>query len=356
MHRRRIALRAARCPARHAAIAAVLASALIAANAAAGVKTDIVLFKNGDRLTGEVKTLDRGKISFDTDAAGVIKLEWDDIEQLYSNTTFEVALDNGERLYGSLAETTRHNEIRLQTDSTALDLPIATVVRMTPIKSTIIDRMNMNIDVGYSLAKANKLESSNLSYDFAYREEKRQITFSLDSSTSNSENDPSSTRMFTSLGYRRFLQARSWDPFGIAQFERNDELGIDRRTSAGGGMSRWIRDTNQNRIAFSGGLIRSLEDDHGSTETKSDTEALVAMDFEWFRYDTPQLDVATKFSVYNRLSGSREPRGNLDVNFKWEIFKDFYWSFSFYYTFDRQSETGEPTNDYGSFVSLGWKL
>ena len=354
MHRRRIA--AEHSPAPLVIAAAILAATLAAATAAAGAKTDVIAFKNGDRLTGEVKSLDRGKVSFDTDAAGVIKVEWDDIEQLFSKTTFEIALENGERLYGAIVETTRPSEIRLQTNSTTLDLPIATVVRMTPIKSTIIDRMNMNVDVGYSLAKANKLESSNLSYDFAYREEKRQITFSFDSSTSNSENDPSSTRMFTNLAYRRFLQARSWDPFGIAQFERNDELGIDRRTSAGGGMSRWIRDTNQNRIAFSGGLIRSLEDDHGSTETKSDTEALVAMDFEWFRYDTPQLDVSTKFTVYNRLSGTREPRGNLDVNFKWEIFKDFYWSFSFYYTFDKQTETGEPTNDYGSFVSLGWKL
>jgi uncharacterized protein DUF481 len=348
--------RFARSPLRLLRAGAMLAAVSAAGAATAGVKTDVISFKNGDRLTGEVKSLDRGKISFDTDAAGVIKVEWDDIEQLFSNTTFEIALDNGERLYGALVETTRPSEIRLQTDSATLDLPIATVVRMTPIKSTIIDRMNMNVDVGYSLAKANKLESSNLSYDFAYREEKRQITFSLDSSTSNSENDPSSTRMFTSLGYRRFLQARSWDPFGIAQFERNDELGIDRRESVGGGMSRWLRDTNQNRIAFGGGLIRSLEDDHGSTETKSDTEALISMDFEWFRYDTPQLDVSTKFTVYNRLSGTREPRGNLDVNFKWEIFKDFYWSFSFYYTFDKQTETGEPTNDYGSFVSLGWKL
>jgi hypothetical protein len=337
-----------------------LASAFIAGLAFTGVasadKSDIILFKNGDRLTGELKTLDRGKISFDTDATGVIKVEWDDIEQLYSHTTFEVALQNGERLYGALAETTRRNEIRLQTDSTALDLPIDTVVRMTPIKSTIIDRMNMSVDLGYSLAKANKLEQSNLSYDFAYREEKRQITFSFDGSTSSSENDPPSTRVFSNFGYRRFLETFNWDPFAIGQIERNDELGIDRRVSVGGGMSRWLRDTNQSRIAFGGGLIRSWEDDNAALETQQDTEALVAMDFEWFRYDTPQLDVSTKFTLYNRLSGSREPRGNLDVNFKWEIFKDFYWSFSFYYTFDKQQETGVATNDYGSFVSLGWKL
>ena len=351
-----------RSPARLAAYPArlVLASAIVAGLAftsiASAAKSDIILFKNGDRLTGEVKTLDRGKVSFDTDATGVIKIEWDDIEQLYSNTTFEVALDNGDRLYGSLAETTRHNEVRLQTDTTTLDLPLGTVVRMTPIKATVLDRMEMSVDIGYSLAKASKLEQSNLSYDFAYREEKRLITLSFDSSTSSSENDPPSTRVFTNLGYRRFLDTLTWDPFAVGQLERNDELGIDRRVSVGGGMSRWLRDTNNSRIAFGGGLIRSREDANGVAETKEDTEALIAMDFEWFHYDEPELDVSTKFTLYNRLSGTREPRGNLDVSFKWEIFKDFYWSFSFYYTFDQQHETGAATTDYGSFVSLGWKL
>jgi hypothetical protein len=356
MYRHAIVRFAARWPARPALASAVLCGLLAAGAATAADKSDIILFKNGDRLTGEVKTLDRGKISFDTNATGVIKVEWDDIEQLYSATTFEVALENGERLYGSLAETTRHNELRLQTDTTTLDLPIITVVRMTPIKATIIDRMNMSVDIGYSLAKANKLEQSNVSYDFGYREEKRQITFSFDGSTSSSEHDAPSTRVFSDLTYRRFLSGYTWDPFGISQIERNDELGIDRRVSFGGGMSRWLRDTNQSRIAFGGGLIRSWEDDNMTTETKVDTEALVAMDFEWFRYDEPELDVSTKFTLYNRLSGTREPRGNLDTSFKWEIFKDFYWSFSFYYTFDKQTETGTPTNDYGSFVSFGWKL
>jgi hypothetical protein len=355
MYRRSFARPAAGCPAR-LVLAPVFLAGLAFAGGASAAKSDIILFKNGDRLTGEVKTLDRGKVSFDTDATGVIKVEWDDIEQLYSNTTFEVALEDGERLYGSLAETTRHNEVRLQTETSALDLPIDTVVRMTPIKATVLDRMEMSVDIGYSLAKANKLEQSNLGYDFSYREEKRLVTFSFDGSTSSSENDPPSTRVFTNLSYRRFLDTLTWDPFAVAQLERNDELGIDRRASVGGGMSRWLRDTNNSRIAFGGGLIRSWEDTNGVAESKEDTEALIAMDFEWFRYDTPQLDVSTKFTLYNRLSGSREPRGNLDVSFKWEIFKDFYWSFSFYYTFDQQHETGSATNDYGSFVSLGWKL
>ena len=204
--------------------AALLASIAVIATASAAAKTDIMLFKNGDRLTGEVKSLDRGKVSFDTDAAGVIKVEWDDIGQLYSPATFEVALEDGERLYGSLVDTTRPSEIRLHTDTTTLDLPIGTVVRLTPIKSTLIDRMEISVDVGaITLAKANKLEQTNVGYDFGYRDEKREINFSLDGSTSSSENDPPSTRVFSNFGYRRLNGDRVWDPFGIAQFERNDE-------------------------------------------------------------------------------------------------------------------------------------
>src|SRR5205814_6083799 len=94
--------RLARCPIRPLCTGAILAAVLVAGAASAGDKTDVISFKNGDRLTGEVKSLDRGKISFDTDAAGVIKVEWDDIEQLFSTTTYEVTLQNGERLYGTL--------------------------------------------------------------------------------------------------------------------------------------------------------------------------------------------------------------------------------------------------------------
>ena len=35
-------------------------------------KTDIVLLKNGDRVTGEVKSLERGKLTLSTDSMGTV--------------------------------------------------------------------------------------------------------------------------------------------------------------------------------------------------------------------------------------------------------------------------------------------
>jgi hypothetical protein len=224
---------------------------------------------------------------------------------------------------------------------------------MAPIQAKVIDRIEMSVDAGYSVAKANDLEQKAVSYDFEYRDQRRHVTFNIDSSLSNSENDPSSERAFVNFAYRRFRPSGVWDPFGIGQVESNDELSVDLRQTFGAGMTRWLRDTNASRISFGSGLAYSSEDDFASTETKSDVEALVTMDLEWFHYDEPELDVSTQINLFKRLSGSKEPRGNLDVSLRWEIFKDFFWGFSLYYTFDRQSDT---TTDYGAFTSLGWKL
>ena len=58
----------------HRCLAAYLLTAALTTLLAATAhgQSDIALFKNGDRLTGEIKSLDRGKVSFDTPTTGVI--------------------------------------------------------------------------------------------------------------------------------------------------------------------------------------------------------------------------------------------------------------------------------------------
>ena len=62
------------------ALATVFAFVSLSASAAA--KTDIVIVVNGDSLTGEVKSLERGRLRFKTDATDTISIEWDDVAWL----------------------------------------------------------------------------------------------------------------------------------------------------------------------------------------------------------------------------------------------------------------------------------
>ena len=69
---------------------------------ASAQKTDIVTLANGDRITGEVSTLDRGRLEYKTDDEGTIYLEWDKIATVTSTAQFEVGTSDGRRFVGSL--------------------------------------------------------------------------------------------------------------------------------------------------------------------------------------------------------------------------------------------------------------
>lgn len=325
--------------------------------AAYAQKDDRVVLTNGDHLTGEIKSLERGKLSFDTDAADVISIRWDQVAQLVSNKNFEITIDDGRQFFGSLVEGTEPGTVRLQTDVQSPDFQVIRVVRMTPIEGRLIDRIEMSADAGYSITKATGVSQTNFGYNFDYRGEERLVTFDLDVTTSSSEDRDDSVRTRASFAYRRFLDNRDWDPLALAQLERNDELGLSRRKTVGGGMSTWITDTNNRRMSFFGGLVYSTEQTTDSPEKDDSVEAAIGLDAEWFRYETPELDVSTQFAVFQRLSGEDRTRGNLDVDFRWELVKDFFWGFNVYYSFDSSTEvTDAESTDYGIVTSLGWKF
>lgn len=78
-------------------------------------KTDIVYLKNGDRITGEVKSMGRGKLELSTDHMGTLFIEWEQILQLTSNTSQAVELTNGQRFYGSLEKSEDENTVVVNT-------------------------------------------------------------------------------------------------------------------------------------------------------------------------------------------------------------------------------------------------
>ena len=46
---------------------------------ALAAKTDVLVLRNGDRLTGEVDVLERGKLQFKMDDMGTLQIEWDKV-------------------------------------------------------------------------------------------------------------------------------------------------------------------------------------------------------------------------------------------------------------------------------------
>jgi hypothetical protein len=326
-------------------------------SAAALAQNDVVVIANEGRLIGEIRSLDRGKLRFKTDATDTIQIDWTNVASLVSDQSFLVTLSDGRQLFGTWSESGTDSVLRLNLEEAQLDLPLLLVTRMTPIEGRLVDRIDMSVDLGYNASKANAVSQTDFSFSFNYRSEERLISMNVDASRSSSASQENSLRENNTIGYRRFAVDRNWDPQGFGAIERNDQLGLDRRMTIGGGMSRWLTDTNSRRINFTGGVVFTRENEAQALESDQSLEAVAGMTLDWFRYDDPELDVAVRLTLFNRLSKESRTRGNLDVDLRWELINDFFWGFSLYYSFNTEP-TGVDTSreDYGIVTSVGWSF
>ncbi len=332
----------------------VLASLLVGASQFASAETDVVFFHNGDRLTGEVKSLERAILRFKTAATDTISIEWDDVAYLSSDQNIQVETEDGRRFLGHLSGTPKLNTVTVETESGPVDLEIQRVVLMTPIEEKGISRLDGDVTAGYNFTKASEIEQLLLGLEMNFRTETRIISIQADASLSNSQDSESSQRQSFNLQYRRLLPKR-WLVGSLFTMERNDELGLDLRTSIGGGGGRILRRTYQSTVLLEGGLMVSRENVRGSTTDKDTLEAFGIVTWDWFRLDTPELDFSTSLQVIPNLTDTGRVRAEWDIDFKWEMIDDLFWQLNIYNSFDSDPVAeGAERNDYGISTSVGW--
>src|SRR5262245_46619732 len=95
-------------------------------------RIDVVTLANGDRITGEVVRLDRGRLEFKTDDAGTLNLEWDKLTSVVAARLVEVTTTDGRSFLGSLTATVSRSIAITSTDTT-VTLPMSEVTRITTI-------------------------------------------------------------------------------------------------------------------------------------------------------------------------------------------------------------------------------
>ena len=134
---------------------AVVCSAAGVRDTFAAVKTDIVELVNGDRITCEIKKLDRGKLTVKTDGLGTISIEWDDILHITSKARLRRpacvrGTGRSARLSGPTSEPSMSSR-GAQTERFAL----GDIVRIAPLGGTFWRRLDGSISAGFSFTEAN---------------------------------------------------------------------------------------------------------------------------------------------------------------------------------------------------------
>jgi hypothetical protein len=322
-------------------------------------RIDVVTLANGDRITGEVKRLERGQLEFTTDDAGTLYLEWDKLISVVATTRYvEVLTTDGRRLFGSLGQAAPR-EVAVTTPEGTTPVLMSEVTLITPIGTSLWRKLDGSIDLGFSYTKSSGIAQLNLNWDTVYRKPASSLRFSA--SVTETKQDPKAGDDVSDEDDRGSIEAsylwypwQHWFVTGGARFEANKSLGLKLRSQLGGAVGPRLLNTNRAQMTLGAGLV--VNDEQGvDVERTQNAEGLVTFNTSYYTYDRPRTNVDLSVSYYPNLSDWGRRRLQLDAALRREVFKDFFVSLSAFDSFDSRPPNEEADkNDFGIVFSVGW--
>jgi hypothetical protein len=334
----------------------VLAVLLLPVPLLARPKTDVVFLDNGDRVTCEMKKLERGKLTVSTDGSGTITIKWSRIVGLQSTFLFQIELQSGERYIGRFDLPPELGKIAVDDGEAEETVDVYRVVSMVPIEATIWSRLKGSIDAGYDFTQANTATTWSASAEVNHRTPRLETNLSFESSVKEQEGAENTNRQNLIAQVNRYFENR-WFAAFIWQAEKSANQGLDLRGLMGGGIGRKLLQTNRSNIALVGGAAFSREKFEDSPDYESNAELVAALGLETFRFDSPELDLSASLVVLPNVKTWGRYRLQANGKARIEIVRNLYWSLTIYESFDSDppSETSRR-NDFGINTSVGWSF
>jgi hypothetical protein len=316
-------------------------------------KTDVIVLNNGDRLTAEIKSLERGRMTLKTDALSTVSVHWGDVISVKSARTFEVEVASGLRYYGSLATAAPQYVLVQGQSGTNQTLALLDIVRLSPLEGSFWARLDGSIDLGFNYTEASRQTQWTLNASVQQRR-RAFVNKGTVSSQLTHLQDSQQTRNSLAAQSQRFLRDR-WFTAGVGQVQQDGSLGLDYRTVIGGVAGRYVLQNSHTTFAVFSGLGYTHERFSGDQADNS-AEALAGIDWQWFSPGDTDTDLSTSVLTYYNITGRARARLELNSSFKREVVKNLYWSLNGFDSFDSSPPGDQKKNDFGVTLSLGWSF
>jgi hypothetical protein len=342
--------------------AAILLSLLFVAPLFARDKTDVLVMKNGDHLTCEIKGLDQGVlyVSFDY-ILGTSSVQWSKVAYLESKQLFVVKTADGSAYTGSLSTAESEEKRPVQIDvleATGKEAELARteIVKMGQTSDKFWQRFSGDLNSGIIYSKGNQTTQYNVGADLAYLRERWSANASYDSTLSSSSGTSSAaTRNQLDLAGQRLLRWNNWFYTGLASFLQSSEQDIRLQSNIGGGIGRYLKNTNRSTIALIGGLAwqsTKYDQAQGAVPTQNVAAAMIGGEMKFFKFNKTNLDITA--TAFPALSVPGRIYVNTNATYYIKITGDLSWNVSFYGNWDNQPPPHLSGSDYGTSSGLSF--
>ena len=327
--------------------------AFLAASPLSAQKVDTLVIRNGDRIVGEIKALDRGALTYKTDDVGILTIKWDKIDRIVSPRYFEVEDQSGRRYYGNLQASGADGRMVVAVSSFVDTLDIVRVVRIYPIGRSFLERVDGHLNLAASFQRANKLRDISVDFEAGHRTQVRLTKLQSNLYFQAQEGANATSRNSIALSQLRMLKHR-WLLTAAGQLQQNEELDLALRGLLAAGGGRFLSQSNRSEVLVLSGLAYTNERFYGSSAA-SNLELLLTGQATYYRRDSPKTTLESTLTFYPSITDFGRVRSELDASISHEFIKDFNVGFTVFDNFDSRPPTATASkNDFGITFMIGW--
>jgi hypothetical protein len=334
---------------------------LLAAPLLARDKSDLLVMKNGDHMSCEVKGLEGGVlyVSFDY-IDGTTSLDWSKVARVESQQLFLVKTQDGSVYRGKLRtpETPADQAVKIeviQTPEQAPALDRSQIVQMIATSDKFFQRFNGEVSFGATYTKGNQSTQYNLGSQTVYVRERWSAQANFNSNLSSSAGTNVSTRNSLDFSVRHLLPWNKWFYSGLGIFLQSSEQGIALQSTLGGGIGHYLKDTNRTTITVLGGAAWQNTSYKQLTVPVGDQNiaaGLLAAEAKLFRFSKSNLDLTA--ALLPAVSDPGRVRFNTNASYYIKIVSNLKWNLSFYGNWDNRPPPSFSGSDYGTSTGLSW--
>lgn len=325
----------------------ILILAFLCATQIRAQKTDTIIHINGNILTGELKRMVSGVVTWKMDGMGTISMEEPKVNTIISDKQFHIKMETGNIYFGSFDSSKENRMVYVVTSNRRIHIPMSDIVEIYPSRKSFFLRTSANLSLGLNYTKGSGIATLAFSGNVDYRKLRNYYNLEWDSNNTFQTDTLTSRKSDGMLTWQRTL-SKGWSTSISVMASQNLELGTKLRASLNVTGIKDIVYNEWNRLYFGLGLNFSQETPFDDSDVTTDAAGLFMLNWKVYRLLNPKIWVDANLSYLPYLTDNRS-RFTLNLNPKVGLFgNNFKIGTNFYYTYDsRPIAEGAANDDYG---------
>lgn len=314
---------------------------------------DSLILKNNDLIVGELKSLDRGVATVETNySKSDFKIEWSGVHKIITTSSYLITSSKGSRHIGRMYSPQNGTVIIYNQDSIPFRINLEEIVMLTSVNEGFWDKLSAAISFGYSLTRAKNLQQLSVRSSLGYKTKHWSGSASFDAINSTQDEVEPIFRRDGTLSYNYFLPNDWYVPIS-GTYLSNTEQKIDVRTLVKLGLGKFLLHRNKAYWGFSAGANYNFEKYFDESADRKSWEGFIGTELNLF--DIGDLSLLTKIVAYPSFTESGRFRSDFTFDMKYDLPLDFYLQLGTTVNFDNQPVEDAPKVDYVLQTTFGWK-